>query len=96
MSQRSTGRKRPGSSGSTGCHLCSSATPAAADDEIIPFAEPDADAVARLTQQTLALGLCLGDRACIALAIAVGAPAVTADRLWSRLTLPDLVVERIR
>jgi len=33
---------------------------AAADAEIVPFAEPDADAVARLTQQTLALGLSLG------------------------------------
>ena len=53
---------------------------AAVDAEIASFAESDADAVADLTPRTRSLGLSLADRACIALALATGAPALTAER----------------
>lgn len=43
-----------------------------------------------LRRETRTLGLSLGDRACLALAEREGLPAVTADRVWSRL---DLSVE---
>ena len=36
-----------------------------------------------LRPATRAGGLSLGDRACLALALALGVPAVTADRSWS-------------
>ena len=69
---------------------------AAVDAEIVPFHEADADAVAKLAPRTRSLGLSLGDRACIALALRMGAPALTAERAWSRLDVAGLVVEEIR
>lgn len=69
---------------------------AAADAEIVAFAEPDADAVASLARSTGSVGLSLGDRACIALALAREARALTADHLWDSLDLPGLAVEQIR
>ncbi|MFN2463901.1 MAG: type II toxin-antitoxin system VapC family toxin [Candidatus Dormibacteria bacterium] len=38
----------------------------------------------------------LGDRACLALASTLGAPALTADRQWSELRLPGVKVRVIR
>jgi len=69
---------------------------AAVDAEIASFAESDADAVAELTPRTRSLGLSLGDRACIALALTSGAPALTAERAWSDLDLAGFAVEQIR
>jgi ribonuclease VapC len=40
-----------------------------------------------LIQETSSLGLSLGDRACLALAIALDAPVYTTDRLWKKLKL---------
>lgn len=40
-----------------------------------------------LVDQTRALGLSLGDRACLALGISLGAPVYTADRAWKKLKL---------
>lgn len=48
-----------------------------------PFTTEDALAAAALWAQTRATGLSLGDRACLALAQRLGAPAVTADREWA-------------
>jgi len=68
---------------------------AAAGAEIAAFAEADAEIVGELTPRRL-LGLSLGDRACLALALSMHAPALTADQQWGRLDLDGLVVERIR
>lgn len=38
----------------------------------------------------------IGDRACLALALRLRVPAVTADREWSRLEIDDLTVTVIR
>jgi PIN domain nuclease of toxin-antitoxin system len=48
-----------------------------------------------LREATRAFGLSLGDRACLALAQSLGAPALTADQSWSRLDL-GIAIELIR
>jgi PIN domain nuclease of toxin-antitoxin system len=48
-----------------------------------------------LRRSTRAFGLSFGDRACLALARSLGAPALTADRSWSRLDL-GIAIEVIR
>lgn len=50
-----------------------------------PFDEDLAVATARLRPATRALGLSLGDRACLALAQKLNAIAITADRPWLNL-----------
>ena len=69
---------------------------AAVETEIVTFAEADADVVGALTPRLRLLGLSLGDRACLALALSMHATALTADQSWSRLDLEGLVVELIR
>ena len=49
------------------------------------FTEEHARIAGRLRQPTRHLGLSLGDRACIAVAIALGAEIYTADGIWSQL-----------
>lgn len=44
----------------------------------------------RLRAETRPFGLSLGDRACLALAAALGLPVLTTDRAWTRL---DISVE---
>lgn len=51
---------------------------------IEPFDEEQARRCGLLRRSTRALGLSLGDRACLQLAAAIGAVAVTADRTWLR------------
>lgn len=53
-----------------------------------PFDEAQAILAGKLRASTRAKGLSLGDRACIALAIAKGATVVTTDRAWAELDLP--------
>jgi PIN domain nuclease of toxin-antitoxin system len=48
-----------------------------------PFTTEDALAAAALWAQTRATGFSLGDRACLALAQRLRAPAVTVDREWA-------------
>lgn len=49
------------------------------------FDDPLAQDVARLRPLTKALGLSLGDRACLALARRLALPALTTDRAWGNL-----------
>jgi len=53
--------------------------------DIFPFTAEDAEASAKLWPATHGLGLSLGDRACLALALRLGLPVVTADRVWAEL-----------
>ena len=55
--------------------------------EVIPFTAEHARAAGNLIAETRALGLSLGDRACLALGLALHAPVYTADRSWKRLKL---------
>jgi ribonuclease VapC len=53
--------------------------------EVVPLDEAQALLVAGLRVPTLALGLSLGDRCCLALAQTRAATVVTADRSWKKL-----------
>lgn len=59
----------------------------------------DADAAyaaAALHAQTRQYGRGLGDRSCLALAMQLGVPALTADREWKKVRVRNLKVEHIR
>ncbi|MEQ8971615.1 MAG: type II toxin-antitoxin system VapC family toxin [Coleofasciculus sp. C1-SOL-03] len=43
--------------------------------------------IAKLRPLTRSLGLSLGDRACLALALKLNLPALTTDRIWENLNL---------
>ncbi|CAA9396942.1 MAG: hypothetical protein AVDCRST_MAG74-1357 [uncultured Pyrinomonadaceae bacterium] len=62
--------------------------------EIVEFTEDMAWEAARLRPLTRQYGLSLGDRACLALAIKLKIPAVTADKEWSKLKLCKVTVIR--
>jgi ribonuclease VapC len=53
--------------------------------EAVSFTAEHARLAGDLVGQTRPLGLCLGDRACLALALALRAPVYTADRAWENL-----------
>jgi len=55
--------------------------------EAIPFTSEQAKIVGSLIPGTRSLGLSLGDRACLALALALKAPVYTADKSWKNLKL---------
>jgi len=55
--------------------------------EWISFDAHQAALAADLVPRTRELGLSLGDRACLALASTLGAPAMTADQAWMKLDL---------
>lgn len=63
--------------------------------EIMPFTEEQAKLAGALSARTHALGLSLGDRACLALAISLHVPVYTADRNWKKLQV-GLPVHLIR
>ena len=50
--------------------------------KVLPFDEEQAFLAGILSEATRPLGLSLGDRACLALALTTSATAVTADRAW--------------
>ena len=62
---------------------------------IIPFSEEQAIEAGSLISQTRSLGLSLGDRACLALAIDRKAKVYTTDKAWKNLSLGiEIVVIR--
>ncbi len=62
---------------------------------IVPFDKAQAIICGRLRTGSRSLGLSLGDRACLALAIIEGATVLTADRVWADLGL-SVKIELIR
>jgi ribonuclease VapC len=54
-------------------------------NEVIPFTTEHAKTAGSLIAHTRPLGLSLGDRACLALALERKAPVYTADRSWKNL-----------
>ncbi|ESQ90075.1 hypothetical protein ABAC460_09920 [Asticcacaulis sp. AC460] len=54
---------------------------------IVDFSAPQALLAGKLRQQTKALGLSLGDRACLAVAMMERATVVTADKPWANVGL---------
>ncbi len=63
--------------------------------QIEPFTRPQSMRVAELLPATRTLGLSLGDRACLALAMEYGLPVLTADRAWGDLQI-GLDIQLIR
>jgi len=63
--------------------------------QVIPFDTELAFKTGALITDTKKLGLSLGDRACLALALMRQNTAVTAERVWSKLKL-DVTIEVIR
>ena len=55
--------------------------------EPVPFTAEHARIAGELVTRTRALGLSLGDRACLALGLALRAPVYTTDRSWKNLKL---------
>jgi len=62
--------------------------------EYVPFTEAQATLCGELRPATRSRGLSLGDRACLALAIERGLPAMTADAAWLGATSADVVLIR--
>ena len=54
----------------------------------IPFGRTQARMAGSLRTTTRKLGLSLGDRACLALAAAEGATALTCERVWTKFEAP--------
>ena len=54
---------------------------------VADFTEDQARVAGSLVAKTRTLGLSLGDRACLALALELGASVYTADRTWKKLNL---------
>ncbi|WP_037282754.1 type II toxin-antitoxin system VapC family toxin [Rubellimicrobium mesophilum] len=63
--------------------------------DVRPFTAVQAYATGHLRQATRSQGLSLGDRACLALAVELGAPALTADQAWGKVNA-GAAVEVIR
>lgn len=66
---------------------------AASPIEVVPFTDEHAVLAAALAPQTQSFGLSLGDRACLALSIGRNCAALTADRAWSKLSLPIDIIQ---
>ena len=56
-------------------------------NEVFSFDPAQATVAGGLVASTRSVGLSLGDRACLALAMLLKAPVYTTDRLWKKLHL---------
>jgi PIN domain nuclease of toxin-antitoxin system len=59
----------------------------ALDFEAYDFTVEQAFVAGRMEPSTRPLGLSLGDRACLALALHLGVPALSGDRRWEKLAV---------
>jgi PIN domain nuclease of toxin-antitoxin system len=64
--------------------------------DVRPHGRDDAIAAAALASATKEFGSCLGDRTCMALAIAEGLPVLTADQEWATIELQGLRLLLVR
>jgi ribonuclease VapC len=64
--------------------------------DVRPHGRDDAIAAAKLYPATKSFGSGLGDRTCMALAIAEGLPVLTADREWAKIEIPGLTLSLAR
>jgi ribonuclease VapC len=55
--------------------------------ETVSFDEEQARTAGQLLAQTRALGLSLGDRACLALGMTCHAPVYTAEKIWHKVNV---------
>ena len=53
--------------------------------EVVPFTAQHSRLAGDLVKRTRAVGLSLGDRACLALGLALDAPVYTADKSWKKV-----------
>ncbi len=53
--------------------------------DVVPFDQEQAYEAGLLRPSTRGIGLSLGDRACLSLALRLALPALTADRTWQQL-----------
>ena len=60
---------------------------------VVPFDGEQAKNVASLWKRTRDVGMSLGDRACLALALKTSLPAFTTEREWSKCSLGVKVVK---
>lgn len=58
---------------------------------ILDFTEITAEQTTRIHEPST-INLSLGDKACLATALELGLPVVTADRAWAKLDLPIKVI----
>ena len=65
------------------------------DLAVVPFDQDQAMRAGKLRRATRGAGLSLGDRACLSLAGALAAVAITTDLAWARLSL-DVEIELAR
>lgn len=64
--------------------------------DIHPHGSQEAIAAAELYLATKQYGSGLGDRTCMALAIAQGLPTLTADQSWGKVAVAGLTIQIIR
>jgi PIN domain nuclease of toxin-antitoxin system len=55
--------------------------------DVVPFDEEQAYEAGLLRPLTKGVGLSLGDRGCLGLALRLGLPVLTADRTWQQLSV---------
>jgi ribonuclease VapC len=60
---------------------------------VIPFDEPQARVAASLWRSTRDVGMSLGDRACLALALTLSLPAFSTEEAWTKCNLGIDVVK---
>ena len=59
---------------------------------ILPFGEEEISHIPAVRKSSRKVGLSLGDRCCLATALACKEPVVTADRAWVKVKIPGLKI----